>query len=71
LVFSEVGNTRGASPFAKSRCKGERPAYDVRYIPPRLFAAALPRCVLARQGWAGEKVALFEHPAQFLLLSSI
>jgi hypothetical protein len=24
------------------------------------------RCVSARQGWAGEKSGLFEHPARFL-----
>jgi hypothetical protein len=38
-----------------------------------LLAAALlgTRRVLARQGWAGETSGLFEHPAQFLLLSLI
>ena len=44
---------------------------EILNVPPRvrlrsLLAAALfgTRRVSARQGWAGEKAGLFEHPAQ-------
>ncbi len=35
----------------------------------RIAALRWTRCVSARQGWAGEKSGLFEHPAGVLLLS--
>jgi hypothetical protein len=74
LSFSEVGNTRGVSPFAKSRCKGER-SHTIcgMYLLASSLATALPaeQRVLARWGWAGENRGLFEHPAQFFLLSLI
>jgi hypothetical protein len=65
LSFSEVGNTRGAFPLAKTYCKGERPhTMCGTYLLASSLAAALllERCVMARRGWAGEKSGLFEHP---------
>ena len=54
-------------PFAKFHSRGERPT-EVRYVPPQAFT----RCGLAwdkaRQGWAGEKSGLFEHPVKVALL---
>ena len=51
---------RGAFPFAKTCCKGERPhTMCGTYLLTSSLAAALPaeRRVSARRGWAGEKVA--------------
>jgi len=56
LSFSEMGNTRGAFPFAKTCCKGERPhTICGTYLLTSSLAAALP---------AGRRVSarLFEHP---------
>ena len=66
LTFSEVGNTRGAFPFARTHCEGERPhAMCGTYLLISSLAAALlgTKRVSAREGWAGEKSCLFEHPA--------
>jgi hypothetical protein len=41
---SDIRNTEGAYPFAKTHCKGER-LHEVRSVPPRLFAC----CGLAGQ----------------------
>jgi hypothetical protein len=61
-IFSDVGNTGGGLPFAKIHSRGERPSY---LLGPPLAAALLgTRRVPARQGWAGEKSGLFEHPAE-------
>ena len=51
VIFSEMGNTRGAFPFAKTRCKGERPhtMCGTYLLAPSLAAALLD--------------GLFEHPA--------
>jgi hypothetical protein len=60
-----MGNTRGAFPFAKTCCKGERPHTKCgTYLLASSLAVALPveQRVLARWGWAGENRGLFEHP---------
>jgi hypothetical protein len=72
LSFPEVGNTRGAFPFAKTCCKGERPhTMCGTYLLASSLAAALPveRCVLARRGWAGEKSGLLSILYDIHLLS--
>ena len=56
LIFSEVGATRGAFPFAKTHCKGERPhTMCGTYLLASSLAAALPveRRVLGRRGCLG------------------
>jgi hypothetical protein len=66
LSYSEVGNTSGAFPFAKTRWKGERPhTMCGTYLLASSLAGALLGTlrVSARQGWAGEMSGLFEHPA--------
>ena len=53
---SDIRNTEGAYPFAKTHCKGER-VHEVWSVPPRpSLAAALPD-------------SLFEHPADDPALS--
>jgi hypothetical protein len=72
LIFSEVGATRGAFPFAKTHCKGERPhTMCGTYLLASSFAAALPaeRRVSARRGWAGEKAAFLSILRDVFLLS--
>ena len=56
----KVGVAEGVFPFAKTHCKGERPtrsavctSSDLHSLRPCLGQGR----VLARQGWAGEKVA--------------
>ena len=69
---SEIGSIEGAFPFAKIYCTGERP-HEMRFVPPCLFARcglAAERRVSARQGWAGEKSGLFEHPEAILTSAS-
>ena len=64
---SEIGNTGGDFPVAKTHCTGER---STRSAVCTSFASSLAAALLgtrrvsARWGWAGKKSGLFEHPAR-------
>src|SRR5262245_6079937 len=65
MSFSEIARTHGAYPFPQDSFHGrtDRTTCGLYPVGPSLVAV-LPgtRRVSARQGWAGEKSSLFDHP---------